>query len=317
MGDELLGTSTWIWAGFFLLLLALLTFDIRVFHKKAHRVEAREALMESAGWIGAALIFNLALYFWRGPHAGVEFLTGYLIEKSLSVDNIFVILVIFQVFRIPAEFQHRVLYYGILGALVMRGVFVTAGVKLLETFQPALYVFGAILLLTGIRMILPHAKPSQMEKGWMVRLAGKVLPAMHEFDGQNFWVRREGKWLATPLFLALVTVETMDILFAIDSVPAVLAITRDAFIAFSSNAFAILGLRAMFFALADLLPRFRFLHQGLALLLMFVGLKMTFHNQLDIPDLASLATVGMILALTIGASLLWPGRKAGRMDLQT
>ncbi|HUO35921.1 MAG TPA: TerC family protein [Candidatus Acidoferrum sp.] len=311
----MLGTPAWIWVGFLILLVALLALDFRVFHRKAHRVGTREALIESAAWIGAALVFNLALYFWRGPQAGVEFLTGYLIEKSLSVDNIFVILVIFQAFRIPAEFQHRVLYYGVVGALVMRGVFVVAGVRLLEAFHPFLYIFGAILLLTGIRMILPCAKSLQPEKNWIARLAEKIFPTSDQLDGQKFWVNRDGRWLATPLFLALVTVEAMDILFAIDSVPAVLAITQDAFIVFSSNAFAILGLRALFFALADLLPRFRFLHQGLALLLIFVGLKMTLHDRLNLPDLASLVVVAAILGLTIAASLLWPGKKADANSL--
>lgn len=303
------GTPLWIWAGFCVLLMALLGLDLRLFHRRPHRVEAREALLESAAWIAAALAFNIGIYFWRGPHAGAEFLTGYLIEKSLSVDNIFVILVVFQAFRVPAELQHRVLYYGVVGALVMRGLFITAGVELLDRFHAALYVFGAILLITGARMLLPRKKNAYPGTNWMVRIAGRLVPASEEFDGENFWTRQDGRWTATRLFLALVTVEMADILFAVDSVPAVLAITRDGFIAFSSNAFAILGLRALYFALADLLPRFRFLREGLALLLVFVGVKMSFSETIELSDLASLGIVGLILAATIAASLLWPGKK--------
>jgi len=304
----LFGTSIWVWAGFSVILLGLLWIDLRLFHRKDHKVEPREALLESAAWIAIALVFNAGIYFWRGPQVAVEFLTGYLIEKSLSVDNIFVILVIFQSFQVPAKFQHRVLYYGVLGALVMRGAFVAAGVKLLEVFHPILYVFGALLLITGIRMILPRKKEPHPEKSWIVRLAGRFLPTTDEFQGHDFFVRREGRLLATPLFLALITVEVTDVFFAVDSVPAVLAITRDAFIVFSSNAFAILGLRALYFVLADLLPRFRFLHQGLALLLAFVGIKMIASQWVDLPDLASLGVVAGILALTVAASLLWPSK---------
>jgi tellurite resistance protein TerC len=305
----LLGTPLWIWAGFLVLLIVLLALDLRLFHRRPHRVEAREALLESAAWIAAALAFNAAIYLWRGPQAGVEFLTGYLIEKSLSFDNIFVILVLFQAFRVPAELQHRVLYYGVFGALVLRGIFVVAGVELLDAFHSVLYVFGAILLITGARLILPRKKSLNPEKNWMVRVAARLVPASEEIEGERFWTHRDGKWMATPLFLALVTVEMADILFAVDSVPAVLAITRDAFIVFSSNAFAILGLRALYFALADLLPRFRFLRQGLASLLVFVALKMLFSEKIHLSDLASLGIVGFILGATILASLLWPGKK--------
>lgn len=312
----MLGTPVWIWVAFCVLLLALLGLDLRLFHRRPHRVEARESLLESATWIAAALAFNAALYSWRGPQAGIEFLTAYLLEKSLSVDNIFVILIIFQAFRVPAELQHRVLYYGVLGALVMRGIFVAAGVELLSMFHSVLYVFGAILLITGAQMIFPRKKSAQPGKNWLVRSTARFLPASESFDGDKFWVRSGGKWTATPLFLALVTVELADILFAVDSVPAVLAITRDAFIAFSSNAFAILGLRALYFALADLLPRFRFLRHGLALLLIFVGLKMGLGEHIEISDFMSLGIVGLILCATIVTSLLWPKRE-GHLEVKS
>lgn len=305
----MLGTPLWIWTGFLVLLIVLLAVDLRLFHRQPHPVETREALVESAAWIAAALAFNVAIYFWRGPHAGMQFLTGYLIEKSLSVDNIFVILVIFQAFRVPVELQHRVLYCGVLGALVMRGIFVIAGVELLDEFHSVLYVFGAILLITGARMNLRRKKSPHPQKNCMFRIAARFVPASEELEGERFWTHREGRLVATPLFLALVTVEMADILFAVDSVPAVLAITRDAFIVYSSNAFAILGLRALYFALAHMLPRFRFLRQGLASLLVFVGLKMLFSEKIHLPDFASLGVVGLILAATIFASLLFPGKK--------
>lgn len=305
----MLGTALWIWAGFSAMLAVLLGLDLWLFHRRPHRVEVREAFLESAAWIATAFAFNATIYFWRGPHAGVEFLTGYLIEKSLSIDNLFLILIIFQAFRVPAELQHRVLYYGVLGALVMRGIFVVAGVELLDQFHAVLYVFGAILLITGGRMILPRKKGLHPEKNWMVRIAARFVPTSEEFDGGRFWTRRNGRCMATPLFLALVTVELTDIFFAVDSVPAVLAITRDAFIVYSSNAFALLGLRALYFALADLLPRFRFLRQGLALLLVFVGLKMLFSEMIELSDWASLGIVGLILGVTVIASLLWPGKQ--------
>ncbi|HTV57446.1 MAG TPA: TerC family protein [Verrucomicrobiae bacterium] len=305
----MLGTPVWIWVGFSVLLVFLLGVDLALFHRRAHRVELKEALLETAAWIGAALAFNACIYFWYGPATAVEFLTGYLIEKALSVDNIFVILVIFQAFRIPAKLQHRVLYYGVLGALVMRGIFVAAGVKLLDAFHPVLYVFGAILLAAGIRMIFPQRRNSRMETNWAVKIAGKFLPSSEDFHDEKFLVRREGKWVATPLFLALVTVEAADIFFAVDSVPAVLAITRNAFIVFSSNAFAILGMRALYFALAGLLPKFRFLHQGLALLLIVVGVKMILNQWVEIPDMASLGIVAGVLGATVGASMIWPGKR--------
>ena len=302
----MLGTPLHVWALFAAFILLLLGLDIGVFHRRAHRIGLREALLESAGWISVALLFNLWIFHWRGPEAALQYLTAYLVEKSLSVDNIFVFLLIFQSFRIPAESQHKVLYFGVLGALVMRMLFVAAGIELLRAFHPVLYIFGAILLITGIRMVRPARMEVSAEHNWIVRLATRILPVTSEFEGDRFLVKRNGIWLATPLFLALLAVESMDLIFAVDSVPAVLAITRDAFIAYSSNAFAILGLRALYFALAGLLSRFRFLHQGLGAMLMFVGIKMLASDRLKIPDGASLAVVAGILALTVAASLLWP-----------
>jgi tellurite resistance protein TerC len=300
------GTPLYFWAILGIVIAGALAVDFGVFHREASEITLRKALLESAAWIGLSLLFNLWVYYSRGPQAGVQFLTGYLVEKSLSLDNIFIFLMIFQAFRVAPRWQHKVLYYGVAGALVLRGVFVYAGIAMLQRFQFILYGFGAILLFTGFRMLMSGKRRVQPEKNWLVRLTRKVVPVADKYEGERFWVKQGGRWNATTLLLALVAVEAMDIIFALDSVPAVLAITRDAFIVYSSNAFAILGLRALYFALAGLLPRIRFLHQGLAAILAFVGFKMIASAHLEISDLASLATIAGILGVTIGASLLLP-----------
>lgn len=302
----MLGTALHVWLIFGGAVVIAIAVDLGVFHRTARRITLRQALLETGAWVGLALGFNLWVYLSRGHQAGLEFLTGYLVEKSLSIDNIFVFLLIFQVLRVPAESQHKVLYYGVAGALVMRGGFIIAGVELLRHFHAILYVFGAILLLTGVRMLLPGERMMEKELNWPLRLARRVLPVTEKFHGEKFWVRTGKKWNATPLFLALVAAEVMDIVFAIDSVPAVLAITRDSFIAYSSNVFAVLGLRAMYFGLADLLPRFRFLHSGLAAILLFVGAKMMLEEQIRIPTGMSLGIIVGIVAAIVIASLLWP-----------
>jgi tellurite resistance protein TerC len=285
-----------------------LAVDIGVFHRKAKPVTAKSALIETVGWVGLSLLFAAWIYFSLGRQAGLEFLTGYLLEKSLSIDNILVFLLIFQALRVPGELQHRVLYSGVIGALVMRGLFVFAGVALLRHFQPVVFVFGGILLLAGARMLLPHAGEMRPERNWVMRILGRVLHVSDEFHGRHFWFREENRWRATPLLLALIAVEVMDVVFAVDSVPAVLAVTRDSFIAYSSNAFAILGLRAMYFALASLLPKLRFLDAGLAALLMFVGAKMILPERMQIPTGISLAIIAAIMLIAVGASLLRPKR---------
>jgi len=302
----MMGTPIHVWVIFGMAIIIALVLDLGVFHRKAHAIRLKEALIESAAWISVALLFNFWLYVSRGPQAGVEFLTAYLVEKSLSVDNIFVFLLIFQAFRIPPKSQHRVLYFGIAGALVLRAVFVLAGVTLLQAFHPIMYFFGAILLFTGLKMLLPRRRALRPENNWMVRVARRFIPVMDDYEGQEFLVKASGRWKATPLFLALVAVEAMDIIFAVDSVPAVLAITRDTFIVYSSNVFAILGLRALYFALADILPRFRFLHQGLAAIVIFVGTKMMVSEHFPISAATSLVVIAIILAVTIATSLLFP-----------
>jgi tellurite resistance protein TerC len=301
---DLLGTPVHIWTIFAIVVACALAIDLGVFHRKTHEVGLREALLESAIWIAVSLSFNLWVYFSRGGQAGIEFLTGYLVEKSLSLDNLFIFLLIFQAFRIPKRSQHKVLFYGVLGALVMRALFVVAGVGLLQKFHAILYVFGALLLLTGLRMIPPKKKSVHPEQSFLVRLARRVMPVAEEYEGEKFFIKNRGKRYATTLFLALIAVEAMDLVFAVDSVPAVLAITRDTFIVYSSNVFAILGLRALYFALADLLPRFRFLRQGLGAILVFVGAKMLLSERLAVPTPISLAIIAVILTLTIAASLM-------------
>src|SRR5579862_2871715 len=306
----MLGTPAHFWLIFLVTMVVALVIDLGVFHRKSHTVGLKEALLESVAWISVSLLFNVWVYFSQGPQAGLEFLTGYLVEKSLSVDNIFVFLIIFQSFSIPAKSQHKVLFYGVLGALIMRAIFVIAGVELLQYFHSVIYIFGAILLLTGLRMFFPGRRAAKPEQNWLVRAARRVIPFTDDAGSQSFLVKRAGKWNATPLLMALIAVEAMDIIFAVDSVPAVLAITRNTFIVYTSNAFAILGLRALYFALADILPRFRFLHQGLAIILFFVGGKMVSSEWVPISSILSLTIIGSILIATVTASLLFPGRQA-------
>jgi tellurite resistance protein TerC len=299
----MLGTPVQIWVIFGVVVVVALVVDLGVFHRKSHRITLRLALAESAAWIGLALGFNIWVYHSRGAQAGLEFLTGYLVEKSLSVDNLFIFILIFQAFHVPARSHHKVLYCGVVGALVLRAAFVLAGVELLQSFHAVLFLFGAILLFTGFRMMLPGERVIRPERNWLVRLARRFIPVLTEYEGDRFLVKRGGEWNATPLFMALVAVEAMDIIFAIDSVPAVLAITRDTFIVYSSNAFAILGLRALYFALADILPRFRFLHQGLAVILIFVGGKMLLSDRWPISASVSLGVIAGVLVTTVLASI--------------
>jgi tellurite resistance protein TerC len=304
----MLGTPTHFWIIFLVTMVVALVLDLGVFHRKSHTVSLKEALLESLAWISVSLLFNVWIYFSQGPQAGLEFLTGYLVEKSLSVDNIFVFLIIFQSFKVPAKSQHKVLFYGVVGALVMRAIFVLAGVELLQYFHSVIYVFGAILLITGLRMFFPGQRTTKPDQNWLVRAARRFVSVTDDHEGQSFFVKRAGKWNATPLLMALIAVEAMDIIFAVDSVPAVLAITRNTFIVYSSNAFAILGLRALYFALAGILPKFRFLHQGLAVILFFVGGKMVLSEWVPISAILSLAIIAGILAATVAASLLFPNR---------
>lgn len=299
------------WFGFGAFVLAMLALDLGVFHRKSHEVHMKEALIWSAVWISLALLFNGIIYLWKGPQAGMEFLTGYLIEKSLSVDNVFVFVMIFSYFSVPAAYQHRVLFWGILGALVMRGIFIAGGVALINTFHWIIYVFGAFLILTAFKMAFqPHGGGS-LENNPALKFIRRFIPTTTRHDGDRFWTMENGKKVATPLFAALLLVEFTDVIFAVDSIPAILAITDDPFIIYTSNVFAILGLRALYFALAGVVKLFRFLHYGLALILCFVGTKMLIVDIYKVPIGLSLGVIALILVISVIVSIAFPKRAAG------
>jgi len=299
----------WFWVAFNVFVLAMLALDLGVFRGRNDAVSFREALIRSAIWIGLALTFAGILYQWQGQRPALEFVTGYVIELSLSVDNLFVFLLILRYFSVPQEHQQKVLIWGILGALALRAVFIFAGVGLLRRFHVITYLFGAILVYSGIKLFREGESEIQPEKNPVLRLFRKFVPVTKDFEGNQFFVRRRGLY-ATPLFVVLLVVETTDLVFAVDSIPAILAITLNAFVVYTSNVFAILGLRAMYFALAGMLDVFHYLHYGLAVILMFVGAKMLGSSYVEIPTLATLGIVGLVLAVSIGASLLKPRRSA-------
>jgi tellurite resistance protein TerC len=301
-------TSIWFWVGFNAFVLLMLALDLGVFHRRAHEVKLKEAAAWSAVWVTVALLFNLAIYLYAGPQAGLEFLTGYLVEKSLAVDNIFVIAMIFSYFAVPAMYQHRVLFWGILGALVMRGAFIAAGAYALERWHWVIYVFGGILLLTGIKMATRKADETfEAESNPVVRLARRFVPLTTRYDGQKFWTVENGRRVATPLFLVLLLVEVTDLVFAVDSIPAIFAITRDPFLVYTSNVFAILGLRSMYFLLAGIIHKFVYLKYGLSLVLVFVGAKMLLQDVVKVPTAVSLGVIATLIGGSIAASL-WARR---------
>jgi tellurite resistance protein TerC len=295
--------SIWAWAGFLVLILFLLALDLFVFHREAHEVSFREATKFSIFWISLGLAFGVVVYFWLGAQAGGEYLAGYLIEKSLSVDNIFVFALIFTYFGVPSKYQHRVLFWGILGALVFRALFIAGGAALLERFHFTIYVFGAFLVLTGIRMALHRDEEVHPERNPVLKLFRRVVPMTAEYHGQKFTVLDAGKRVATPLMAVLVLIETSDILFAVDSIPAIFAVTDDPFIVFTSNAFAILGLRALYFMLAGMIHRFVYLKIGLAVVLVYVGFKMLISSVYKIPIWSSLTFIAVAITISIVASL--------------
>lgn len=300
-----------LWIAFNLFVLGMLALDLGIFHRKAHAVSIKEASIWSAVWILLALVFNLGIYFVWGQEKALEFLTGYVIEKSLSVDNLFVFLMIFQYFATPAIYQHRILFWGIVGALVMRAIFIATGAALLENFHWMIYVFGAFLMVTGIRMLLQGDEKLEPDKNPMVRLFQRWVPITNEYQGQRFFVRREGKIHATLLMLVLIVVETTDVIFAVDSIPAIFAITTDPFIVYTSNVFAILGLRALYFMLAGVMQMFVYLKVGLSFVLCFVGAKMLVVDFYKIPIGISLGVVAGILILSVAVSVLVRWKEEG------
>ncbi len=286
----------------------MLVLDLGVFHRRAHTVKFREALAWSLAWIAMAAIFAVIIFFWHGRTPALEFVTGYVIELSLSVDNLFVFLLIFRFFQVPSIHQHKVLFWGILGALVMRAIFIAAGVGLIQRFHWIIYVFGAFLVYSGIKLMFQNEAEIHPEKNPVLRLFRRWVPVTKDYVGNKFFVRSPGLY-ATPLFVVLLVVETTDLLFAVDSIPAILAITRDAFIVYTSNVFAILGLRSMYFALAGMMEMFRYLHYGLSLVLIFVGAKMLLSHYVDIPTPIALAAVAGVLSISVIASLAHPKKR--------
>jgi len=301
-----MSSELWMWIGFNVFVLAMLALDLGVFHRKAHEVKIKEALIWSGVWIALALVFNYGLYLWRGPQTALEFLTGYLIEKSLSVDNIFVFIMIFAYFKVPAVYQHKILFWGILGALVMRAIFIATGVTLIEKFHWVIYVFGAFLIITGIKMAVQKDKEIHPEKNPVLKLFRRFMPVSTQYVGDKFFIKQQGRRFATPLFVVLLLIETTDVIFAVDSIPAILAITTDPFIVYTSNVFAILGLRALYFALAGIMQLFHYLAYGLSAILVFVGAKMMLVDFYKLPIGIALGVVAGILTLSIAASLLYP-----------
>lgn len=304
----------YFWILFNVFALGMLVIDLRVFHRPGHVVKFREALGWSLMYVALAAAFAAILYFWQGRRAELEFVTGYVLELSLSVDNLFIFLVIFNYFAVPEEQQHRVLFWGILGALLTRGIFIGAGVGLVNRFHWLLYVFGVLLIYSGIRVCIIGEQPVDPASNPVVKALRKWIPVTKEYEGGRFFVRNRqenGRLYATPLLVVLLVIETTDVLFAVDSIPAVLAITLKAFIVYTSNVFAILGLRSMYFAVAGLMKIFRFLHYGLAVILIFVGMKMLLADYFEIPIGVTLGAVALVLLVSIGLSVAYPAKSEG------
>lgn len=295
-------SAAW-WIGLLALIGALLLIDLLVVHKEGHDVHVREAAIESAAWISVGLLFGLAVWWGFGGSAAGEYYSGYLIEKSLSIDNVFVWALILSYFSVPPRYQHRVLFWGIFGALVLRAVFIFAGIALIEKFDWVLYVFGAFLLFTAVKLVVSEDEHVDPSKSKFLKLVHRFVPMHDELDGQKMFTRVNGKRFATPLFAVLLLIEMTDVLFAVDSVPAVLAVSHEQFIVFASNAFAILGLRALYFLLADMHARFSYLQEGLAIILAFVGIKMVIHEWYHIPTWLSLTVIALVLFAAVGFSV--------------
>ncbi len=294
-----------LWALFNVFIILMLLLDLVVFHRRPHDVTVKEAFIWSAVWIAMALVFNFGIYHYMGQDLALKFLAGYLVEKSLSVDNLFVFLLLFSYFKVPTRYQHKVLFWGIFGALIMRLLFILGGIALIQRFHWVIYIFGAFLIFTGIKFAIEEEKEVHPEKNPILRMFRRFMPVTHDYEGSRFFVKRGAKVWATPLMIVLLVIETTDLIFAIDSVPAVLAITLDPFIVYSSNAFAILGLRALYFALAGMMRIFHYLHYGLAAILVYIGVKMTISGFYKIPLAVTLTFIATSLTLAALASWIW------------
>lgn len=298
--------SLTLWILFNVFILAMLIVDLKVFNRKPHEISIKESLIWTAIWIIQAIIFGIGIYHFMGSQPALDYFTGYLIEKSLSVDNIFVFLLIFTYFGVDSIYQHRVLFWGIFGALVFRLIFIFVGVALLEQFHWIIYVFGGFLVFTGIKLAMEKDKEVHPERNPVLKLTRKILPTTKRYYGSKFFIYRMGKLIATPLFVVLIVIETTDLVFALDSIPAILAITRDEFIVYSSNAFAILGLRALYFAVSGIMRLFHYLHYGLSLILVFVGIKMLLSEFYHIPTPYALGFIAITLIVSVVASIYNP-----------
>jgi tellurite resistance protein TerC len=306
--------TLWLWVGFNVFVLLMLALDLGVFHRKAHVVTFKESISWTVVWVTLAMIFNLGIYHYMGPQKGLEFFTGYIIEKSLSVDNVFVFALLFSYFAVPALYQHKVLFWGILGALVMRATMIFLGAALIAKFHWIIYVFGVFLILTGIKMIVKREEEIHPEKNPLVRWFKKFMPVTNDYRGDKFFVRENGIRMATPLFVVLLLVEFTDLIFAVDSIPAIFAVTRDPFIVYTSNVFAILGLRSLYFALAGVMDKFHYLKIGLGVVLTFVGIKMLLgHTEWKIDTNVSLLVIVSVLATSVVVSLLRPKKAAVKL----
>jgi tellurite resistance protein TerC len=304
-----MSSQVWMWVAFNVFVLAMLAVDLGVVHRRAHEVTLKEALLWSGIWIALALLFALGVYVWNGSQPALEFLTGYLIEKSLSVDNIFVFVLIFSYFKVPGRYQHKVLFWGILGALVMRAMFIFAGIALLQRLHWIIYVFGALLILTGIKMAMEKDKEIHPDKNPLLKLFRRLVPVTEGYHADHFFVKQGGQYAATPLFIVLLVVETTDVIFAVDSIPAILGITMDPFLVYTSNVFAILGLRALYFALAGVMRLFHYLHYGLSAILVFVGAKMLLADVYKLPVGVALGVIAGILLIAVLVSIMRPRQR--------
>lgn len=298
-----MSTELLLWLGFGLFLVVMLALDLGVFHKNSHVIEFKEAITWSSIWIGLALVFNVGVFYFAGKAKGLEFFTGYLIEKSLSIDNVFIIALIFTYFNVPREYQHRVLFWGVIGALIMRAILIAVGAALITEFTWIIYIFGAFLIFTGFKMYFQKDHKINPDKNPLVRLSKKLIPVTDQYNEEKFFVIKDDKRYATPLFLVLLLVETTDLIFAVDSIPAIFAISKDPFIVFTSNAFAILGLRSLYFALAGVIHKFYYLKAGLSVILIFVGIKMLLIDIYKIPIGISLGFITLVIFISIYASV--------------
>jgi tellurite resistance protein TerC len=307
----LINSESLLWIIFGTSVLALLALDLGVFHRKSHVIGIKEAMIWSLIWFAVAVLFNAIVYFWHGQEIALEFAAAYIVERSLSVDNLFVFLLIFSYFKVPAVHQYRVLFWGILAALVLRAIFIITGITLIQHFHWLIYLFGAFLIYTGIKIaVKKEDEGTDLSQNCVLCLCKRFLPTSEHYDGGKFFSRNEGRWLVTPMFLVLLVVETSDLIFALDSVPAVLGVTLDPFVAYTSNIFAILGLRALYFALAGCMLMFRFLSGGITVILIFVGAKMMVSGFYEVPVSIALGVIVLVLAAAIGLSVLIPGQKS-------